>query len=62
MDLPNILAQLRKEREALDVVIANLERLEQAGHRGPGRPPNIVKSASNGINRGYTLPGPPAGR
>ena len=58
MDLPNVLAQLRKERDALDIVIGNLERLEQAGRRGPGRPLNMVKSATNGISRDHTLPDP----
>jgi hypothetical protein len=61
MDLPNILAKLRKEREALDVVISNLEHLEQAGRRGPGRPPNlVVKSATNGTSHGYRSPDLPA--
>lgn len=57
MDLPNILAKLRKERDALDEVISNLERLEQGGRRGPGRPPNlVVKSATNGTSHRYRPP------
>ena len=34
MDLRSVLAQLRKEREAIDAAIANLERLEN--HRLDG--------------------------
>src|ERR1017187_8148235 len=44
MDLKNVLAQLRDEREALDAAISNLERLEHNRHHGPGRPPSFVKS------------------
>ena len=38
MDLREVLAQLRKELEAIDSAIFNLERLEK-DHRGPGQPP-----------------------
>lgn len=50
MDLEKILAQLRKEREALDEAIFSLERLGRP--RGlPGRPPDLAtKSPTNGAN------------
>jgi hypothetical protein len=47
MDLNNVLAQLRAERDAIAAAISNLERLAQGRHRGPGRPPGFVtKSAA----------------
>jgi hypothetical protein len=53
MDLKNVLAQLRDERDALDLAISNLERLEYDRHRSPGRPPSLVAtSSSNGTNHG----------
>jgi hypothetical protein len=60
MDLTSILAQLREERDAIDAVISNLERLEHGGHRGPGRPPDLVAKSSNGANHSYRLPDLPA--
>jgi hypothetical protein len=57
MDYKEVLAQLREEREKLDVAITSLERLEQGHRRGPGRPPNFVtKGHNNNINRSYKLP------
>ena len=56
MDLKNVLAQLRGERDALEAAISNLERLEQDRRRGPGRPPSLVtKSPTNGTNHAYSL-------
>jgi len=61
MDLASVLAQLRKERDAIETVISNLERLEQVGRRGPGRPPNLAaKGSSNGANHGRSLLALPA--
>jgi hypothetical protein len=54
MDVTNILAQLRKERDALNTAIANLERLERLS---PSRPPSlVVKGATNGANHGHRPP------
>ncbi len=62
MDLKDVLAQLREERDKLDVAITTLERLDYGHHRGPGRPPGLVtKSPTNGIQRGYRLPDPEPG-
>ena len=59
MDLKNVLAQLRAERDALDAAISNLERLDQDRHRAPGRSPVLVtKSSTNGTNHGYSLVNP----
>jgi hypothetical protein len=55
MDLQNLLAQLRDERDALDAAISNLERLEHNRPRGPGRPPGLAtKSPTNGTNHGHS--------
>jgi hypothetical protein len=62
MDLKKILAQLREERETLDVVISSLERVEHGRRRGPGRPPNwVTKSATNGANPAHRPPTPAPG-
>ena len=62
MDLRDVLAQLRGERDALDAAISNLERLEHERHRGPGRPPSLMmKSSTNGTNHGHSALNPPLG-
>jgi len=62
MDLKNVLAQLRDERDALDAAISNLQRLEHERHRAPGRPPSLVtKSSSNGTNHGHSPLNPAPG-
>jgi hypothetical protein len=62
MDLPNVLAELRRERDALDVAIFNLERLENAGNPGSGRASNgVSQSITNGASRGYSAPTPSDG-
>jgi hypothetical protein len=38
VDVNGILAELRKERDAIDEAIRSLERLENERTRGPGRP------------------------
>jgi hypothetical protein len=59
MDLKNVLAQLHAERDALDVAISNLERLENERRRIPGRSPSLVtKSSTNGTNHGHSLLNP----
>jgi hypothetical protein len=45
MDLPNILKQLREQRDQLDVSILALERIEAGKARGPGRPPKWLTEA-----------------
>jgi len=42
MDLTQVLAQLRKERDALDAVIAGMERLEQERQPDANRPLSLV--------------------
>ena len=62
MDLNNVLAQLRDERDALDAAISNLERLEHDRHRSPGRQPGLVtKSSTNGTSNGHSLLNPAPG-
>ncbi len=57
MDLKSVLAQLHREREALDAAIANLERLENSRHRDPDRSPSLVaKSPTNGTNHTHYPP------
>jgi hypothetical protein len=57
VDLKSVLAQLHREREALDAAIANLERLENSRLRDPGRSPSLVpKSPTNGANHSYNAP------
>ena len=47
MDLKDVLAQLREERDKLDVAITTLERLDYGHHRGPGRPPRFGDEEPN---------------
>jgi hypothetical protein len=62
MDLRDVLAQLRGERDALDAAISNLERLEHERPRGPGRPPSLMtKSPTNGTNHGHSALNPAPG-
>ena len=47
MSLPTIIEELRRERDVMDEVIANLERLMAAtGRRRRGRPRGSGKSAA----------------
>ena len=63
MNLKDVLAQLREERDRIDSAISNLERLEYGQHRGPGRPPSFVtKSHTDNTNHhSHTLPDPEPG-
>jgi hypothetical protein len=55
VDLKRVLAELQRERDALDAAIVNLERLENSRHRDPGRSPSLVaKSSTNGTNHTYS--------
>ncbi len=45
MDVGKVLAALRQEREQIEEVIVNLERLEQSRERRRGRPPAILTAA-----------------
>ena len=57
MDVKSILAQLRQERDAIDAAISQLERLDNAVHRGPGRPPGATtKGRVNGADVRYRPP------
>ena len=55
MDLRDVLTQLRKERDAINAAIINLERLEQGWQRGPDRSPLL---SSNGHNNGVSHASP----
>jgi hypothetical protein len=56
MDLRDVLAQLIKERDALDAAISKLKSLERA-RRSPESVPRLVnKTASNGTNPVYRTP------
>jgi hypothetical protein len=48
MDLEYVLAELRRERDAIDAAIANLEGLGRPGRPIPDRPPAIP---TNGFHR-----------
>jgi hypothetical protein len=50
MDLENVLAELREERDAIEAVISSLERLDRPGNRGPVRLNLAAKSPTNGFN------------
>jgi hypothetical protein len=54
MDLDNVLAQLRKELEAVNAAILTLERLDGRSNRGPGILPDLAaKIPTNGANGVY---------
>jgi hypothetical protein len=57
MDVANILAELRREREQLDEAIRSLERLAAGRERKRGRPPNWI-----GIARAKRLGRPPGSK
>jgi hypothetical protein len=42
MNMKNVLAELNRERDALDAAISDLERLEREYRRSPGRPLSLV--------------------
>jgi hypothetical protein len=44
MDVSNILAELKAEREQIEEAIASLERLARGRSRGPGRPPSWMSN------------------
>lgn len=59
MDLTQVLAQLRKERDALDGVIAGMERLELERQSGPEQSLSLVtKRPANGTNNHNGRPHP----
>jgi hypothetical protein len=58
MNVKEILAQLRKERETLDSVIANLEALE-CERPGPGRPRKIRTNGTSHVNGSSVGDAPP---
>ena len=61
MDLTQVLAQLRKERDALDAVIASMERLEHENQPGPDHAISLVtKRSANGTNHHNGQPHPVA--
>jgi hypothetical protein len=56
MDLKNILAQLRRERDELDVAISKLESLDRAQRSRVSVPRIVARAASNGTNPIPTTP------
>ena len=51
MDLEKVVAELRRERDAIDAAISSLERLGHPGNRVPGRLSDLAaKSPRNGVN------------
>jgi hypothetical protein len=57
MDFGELLDELRKERDAIDVAIHSLERLVRDRLHGPGRPPLMhLNGHSNGTNHAAPLP------
>ena len=62
MDVKKLLFQLREERDALDIAIASLERLEPL-RRGPGHPRgSVTKIHADGTDRSNGPPTPAAGK
>ena len=60
VDLKNVLAQLRAERDAVDTAISNLERLAYERHLGPGRPSGFVTKSSTAPSSSRRSPSPPS--
>jgi hypothetical protein len=62
MDLTYALAQLHKERDAIDAAISALERRGQGGSQRAGRALTLVtaKDTTNGANHGCSPPDLPA--
>lgn len=58
MDLENVLAQLREERDRLDAAISDLERLDQSPRRHPDHPRRFVTSPNRGTNHRHRPPDP----
>jgi hypothetical protein len=54
MDLARILADLRRERDAIDVALLNLEQLARIRKQGTNRPTHFsTKGHTNGTNGSY---------
>jgi hypothetical protein len=51
MDIANILAELRQEREQMDLAIISLERLALGSHKRRGRPPAWMAALKGGAPR-----------
>jgi hypothetical protein len=59
MDLEKVLAELRKERDAIDAAILSLERLDRRNTPGTVHVSHLaVGKPKNGINGVYRNPGP----
>jgi hypothetical protein len=56
MDLKNILAQLRRERDELDVAISKLESLDCADRNRESTPRLVTKTTSNGTSPVHRTP------
>jgi hypothetical protein len=59
LDLEYVLAELRKELDAVDAAIYSLERLDRAGSPRPGRSKDLeTVGPTKGANRGYRTAAP----
>ena len=57
MDLNDLLAELRKERDQLDAAIFELEHTERGFQPGACRPPSLLtRNPTNGLNHGPRTP------
>ena len=56
MDLKNVLAQLRRERDDLDLAISKLESLGRAQRRRKSMPQLVTRTAGNGTNPVHRTP------
>jgi hypothetical protein len=54
MDLEYVLAELRKEREAIDAAIVNLERMARVGRPVNAAPKRVPAVPTNGFHRNLT--------
>jgi hypothetical protein len=55
MDVERVLSELRKERDAIEAAIFNLERVARPGNLGPRRlPDSAPRSRTSGVNGFHT--------
>jgi hypothetical protein len=59
VDLEYVLAELRKELDAIDAAISSLERLDRTGNPRLGRSKDLTAvGPTKGANRGYRTAAP----
>ena len=62
MNITEILAELRRERDRLDEAILSIERLIYRGQRKRGRPPKLLAQARDEAAKGSAAGQKPARR